>query len=54
VSTSDTVDYSPSLVQIMNAWPHLPPHIREAICTLVDAAMPSVDAVNTPHTNLQM
>ena len=29
---------SPTLAQLVEAWPHLPPHIREAILTLVDAA----------------
>jgi len=29
---------SPALAQLVEVWPSLPPHIREAILTLVDAA----------------
>ena len=31
---------APSVQLIANAWPHLQPHIREAIFTLIDAALP--------------
>ena len=30
---------SPALAHIVNAWDELPPHVKEAIVTLVDAAM---------------
>ena len=29
---------SPALAQLLEAWPSLPPHIRETILTLVDAS----------------
>jgi hypothetical protein len=53
VSFSDGTDFSPSLKHIIEVWPLLRPHIREAIRTLVDAAMISASAVDAPHTELQ-
>jgi len=45
---------SPALAQLVEAWPNLPPHIREAILTLVDAAgikLSSVDGKATSERN---
>jgi hypothetical protein len=33
----------PAVARIAEAWPSMPPHIREAIATLVDAGMTSSD-----------
>jgi hypothetical protein len=33
----------PAIRHIANAWPNLPPHIREAILTLIDAASSRLD-----------
>ncbi len=35
--TSDS--FAPSIAYIRRAWPSLPPHIREAIFTLIDSAL---------------
>lgn len=37
-SQSQSVPLPPAVARIADAWPSLPPHIREAIRTLVDAA----------------
>ena len=42
LSLSDNED-SPSIEFIAQAWPHLSPHIREAIFTLIDASFPSLE-----------
>lgn len=34
-------EFAPSIAFIAQAWPHLAPHIREAIVTLIDASLPS-------------
>jgi hypothetical protein len=39
LTTSGTTSCEASLCYIAAHWQHLPPHIREAICTLVDAAI---------------
>lgn len=33
--------WPPDLEKVADAWPHLPPHIREAIATLVDGSLPN-------------
>ena len=37
-AASDT-EFTPSIQYIADAWPHLQPHVREAIFTLIDAAL---------------
>lgn len=37
-SRSD-IEVAPSISFIAEAWPHLPPHVRETICTVIDAAL---------------
>lgn len=36
-------EYGPALRYLVEAWPHLPPHIRAAIFTLVDSVAPPFD-----------
>jgi len=38
---------SPAVARIVDAWPFLPPHIREAIQTLVEAASPAGRGAST-------
>lgn len=46
-SQSQSVCLPPAVARIADAWPLLPLHIREAIQTLVDAALP-VDQARSP------
>lgn len=39
-----SASHSPSVSRIAEVWPAIPPHVREAILTLVDAAI-----LSTPH-----
>jgi DNA-binding FadR family transcriptional regulator len=40
-SNLQSVSLSPAVIRIAEAWSTLPPHIREAIQTLVEAALPA-------------
>lgn len=46
-SQSQSVSLSPAVARIADAWPSLPPHIREVIQTLVDAAS-AADRTGSP------
>jgi hypothetical protein len=43
VADSDAV-LQPDLEKVARAWPHLPPHIREAILTLVAGTLDQLDS----------
>jgi hypothetical protein len=44
LSSSDASGCGPDVRYLAEAWPHLPPHIREAIFTLVDSVAHFYDA----------
>ncbi len=48
-SQSQSVCLPPAVAKIVDAWPFLPPHIREAIQTLADAGLPADCDMGPPN-----
>ena len=44
VSSASGNEFAYSIEFITQAWPHLPPHVREAILTLIDASLITLSA----------
>ena len=48
LASADIVKRS-SMAHIAKAWPHLPPHVREAIFTLIDGSLAQQQSESEPQ-----